>query len=310
VAKRLNELGVSAAAVTEKTHPREREQVLADFKSGKLRAVANVSVLTTGFNHPGVDLIAMLRPTLSRVLFIQMVGRGSRPADDKINCLVLDFAYNTERHGLVNDGEWVDLTIDEKGPPKPRICPKCDHYSPPHADKCRNPDCGYVFPKEVKPRPINHRATAGTTELIQQNAGSLGELIDRLSASPHARTHGGENDHLRIHFTIAKRSRGVIEFVNMRGGTLSVDAQYWWSALIGADTPMPSIHPYWCHEIAKAKIKRVWVRMNSKNWPEIWKVLVVTKTGHYQVAVKSGKYMSVVCAGSVDEVKRYLGWDK
>lgn len=57
-----------------------------------------MGVLTTGFNAPGVDLIAMLRPTKSTGLYVQMAGRGTRLAPGNDNCLVLDFAGNVARH--------------------------------------------------------------------------------------------------------------------------------------------------------------------------------------------------------------------
>ena len=61
-----------------------------------------MGVLTTGFNAPAVDLIAMLRPTKSAGLYVQMVGRGSRLSPGKENCLVLDFAGNIETHGPID----------------------------------------------------------------------------------------------------------------------------------------------------------------------------------------------------------------
>jgi DNA repair protein RadD len=61
-----------------------------------------MGVLTTGFNAPAVDLIALLRPTKSAGLYVQMVGRGTRLAPGKENCLVLDFAGNVRRHGPID----------------------------------------------------------------------------------------------------------------------------------------------------------------------------------------------------------------
>ena len=61
-----------------------------------------MGVLTTGFNAPAVDLIAMLRPTKSAGLYVQMAGRGTRLAPGKQNCLVLDFAGNVSRHGPID----------------------------------------------------------------------------------------------------------------------------------------------------------------------------------------------------------------
>lgn len=122
VAAMLNENGIPAAAVHSKTSDKERDQIIADFKSGKLRAVTNNNVLTTGFDHPGIDMIIMLRPTQSTVLWVQMLGRGTRPdyaegydisdreqrleaieMSTKHDCLVLDFSGNSRRLGPIND---------------------------------------------------------------------------------------------------------------------------------------------------------------------------------------------------------------
>jgi DNA repair protein RadD len=122
VANLLNEQGIPAAAIHSKMGDAERDQILKDFKSGKLRAVTNNNVLTTGFDHPGIDMIIMLRPTMSPILWVQMLGRGTRPdympgydisdreqrllaiqESTKHECLVLDFSGNSRRLGPIND---------------------------------------------------------------------------------------------------------------------------------------------------------------------------------------------------------------
>jgi superfamily II DNA or RNA helicase len=75
--------------------------MLNDFKSGKLRALTNANVLTTGFDYPDIDLIAMLRPTMSASLYVQMAGRGMRVKSHTDHCLVLDFAGVVETHGPI-----------------------------------------------------------------------------------------------------------------------------------------------------------------------------------------------------------------
>jgi DNA repair protein RadD len=61
-----------------------------------------MDVLTTGYDEPAIDAIAMLRPTKSAGLYVQMVGRGFRLHPSKVNTLVLDFAGNVERFGPVD----------------------------------------------------------------------------------------------------------------------------------------------------------------------------------------------------------------
>lgn len=87
--------GHSAALVIGETKVSERAQIIEDFKAQKIKFLVNVSVLTTGFDAPHVDLIAILRPTESVSLYQQIVGRGLRLSEGKTECLVLDYAGNS-----------------------------------------------------------------------------------------------------------------------------------------------------------------------------------------------------------------------
>ena len=97
-----------AALITGETASRERETVIAAFKARRLKFLVNVAVLTTGFDAPHVDLIAILRPTESVSLYQQIVGRGLRPSPGKRDCLILDYAGNP----------W-DIYAPEVGSPRP-----------------------------------------------------------------------------------------------------------------------------------------------------------------------------------------------
>ena len=102
VAEAIRARGFTAATIFGDTPKPERDRIIAAFKRGEIRALASMGVLTTGFNAPGVDLIAMLRPTKSTGLYVQMAGRGTRLAPGKADCLVLDFAGNVARHGPID----------------------------------------------------------------------------------------------------------------------------------------------------------------------------------------------------------------
>jgi DNA repair protein RadD len=120
---------------------KDRAEVTKRFKHGSTRALVSVGMVTTGFDAPNVDLIALLRPTKSAVLHVQMIGRGLRVAPDKTHCLVLDFAGNTERLGPINNvtipkekGKGKGQAIMKKCPEcrclhhaSVRICDVCDH---------------------------------------------------------------------------------------------------------------------------------------------------------------------------------------
>jgi len=121
IAEALRKRGIVAATVTGETPKDERDRIIGAFKRGEIRALTNAQVLTTGFDAPGTDLIALLRPTLSTGLYVQMMGRGTRvsgldlnnyesaadrvsaiASSSKPNCRVLDYAGNIRRHGPVD----------------------------------------------------------------------------------------------------------------------------------------------------------------------------------------------------------------
>ena len=125
-----------------------RDKVIEDYKNGKYRCIVNVNVLTTGFDDPDIDLIALLRPTKSPVLHVQTVGRGLRISPAKHDCLILDFAGNIARLGPIND---VVVYKAKKGKKRDEAvmkeCPTCHSYVYPAVRLC--PDCGYEFLFEV-----------------------------------------------------------------------------------------------------------------------------------------------------------------
>ena len=140
----------SAAYITGDTPKGERQRILADFKAGRIQALTNANVLTTGFDAPNIDLIAMLRPTMSPSLYVQMAGRGMRLADDKANCLVLDFAGNVQRHGpitYVQPPSKSNGKGDGEAPVK--SCEHCMELVHLSAKVC--PACGEPFPEPEVP---------------------------------------------------------------------------------------------------------------------------------------------------------------
>lgn len=90
-----------AEVVTSKTHPKERERIIGGFKSGKIRCVMNMGVLTTGFDHPSLDCIVLARPTRSVRLYQQMCGRGVRNAPGKTACKIIDVCGNVKNLGRI-----------------------------------------------------------------------------------------------------------------------------------------------------------------------------------------------------------------
>lgn len=117
-----------SAIVTGETPAKERAAIIAAFKAQKIKYIVNVAVLTTGFDAPHVDVIAMLRATESPGLLQQIIGRGLRIAEGKTECLVLDYAQNLERH--CPDGDIFSPTIKPMGIKEEGL-----------SLRCRCPDC-------------------------------------------------------------------------------------------------------------------------------------------------------------------------
>ncbi len=96
LSRAMNHVGVPAGIVHGEMTAADRARALDEFRRGRIQVLANVAVLTEGFDDPGVSCIAMARPTRSEGLYAQCVGRGTRLAEGKRDCLILDFVDVSE----------------------------------------------------------------------------------------------------------------------------------------------------------------------------------------------------------------------
>lgn len=115
--------------VTGKTKPGVRDQIIRGFKDQKFKYLVNVAILTTGFDAPHVDVIAILRKTESIGLMQQIIGRGLRLFDGKDYVLILDYAENVEAHcpdgDIFRPDVRASLGAGSSGVPINVICPTC-----------------------------------------------------------------------------------------------------------------------------------------------------------------------------------------
>lgn len=153
MAAELIRQGIDAACVTGKTPKAERSRIIDAFKDGRLRALTNANVLTTGFDAPDIDCIVMARPTMSPGLYLQMAGRGMRLKSHTDHCIVLDFAGNVARHGPITAIEPPGKPGKGEAPTK--ACPDCDEAVHAAAKTC--PDCGHEFEFEEKAQVVRLR---------------------------------------------------------------------------------------------------------------------------------------------------------
>ena len=163
VAKLISEYsGEECAIVTGDTPDFERAETIARLRGEKietdlfgscakpLKYCCNVAVMTTGTDIPGIDTVALLRPTNSPGLLIQMIGRGFRlsPQTGKTECLVLDYGKNIERFGPI---DMIDIREPKKATedaPLVKECPKCQTLVRLPVMLC--PECGFEFPRKEK----------------------------------------------------------------------------------------------------------------------------------------------------------------
>lgn len=186
VADMLTELGQRVGTIVGTTPSDRRAEMIKMFRSGELPFLTNANVLTTGFDAPGVDLIALLRPTMSPTLYVQMVGRGMRIAEGKTDCLVLDFAGNVAAHGPITA---VKPNRVGGGTVKAKECPECKELVSPQAETCSH--CGHVF--EKKPREVKeHKWELGDDDIMGRRATKAKELRGWIWRRHISKTSGKE----------------------------------------------------------------------------------------------------------------------
>lgn len=283
IGEMLEMLGVSAGVVHSKREG--RDQTIADFKAGRITAVVNNNVLTTGFDSPHIDLIIVLRATASSVLWVQMLGRGTRPdyadgfdlntmdgrlgaigASEKQDCLVLDYARNTSRLGPINDPVLPKRKGEGGGTAPVKECPKCECFVHASLRWCdgilpNGHRCDHEFTFEVK-----FKAEAATDELIK------GEMpitkvfdIDHISVDEH-RKHGKPPS---VKITYYYGYQSISEYVSPEHGDWAGrKAVKWWKERAGTD--LPETTKEMIDRIKEAKMPtqiRVWT--NRKPYPEV-----------------------------------------
>jgi len=226
----LRARGISCETVTGETAKGDRDSILRRFKSGEIRALTNANVLTTGFDAPNVTMIAMLRPTLSTSLYVQIVGRGTRIAPNKENCLILDFSGNIRRHGPVDSisvgprkpGAGKSEGKVEEDSVRAKKCPDCESLVALNTVQCKV--CGHEWPRDESPK---HEATAETSVGILSTEAVAPKTLAVVDWQFVLHSKRDKPDSMRVDY-IAGLAR-VPEWVCFdHGGFASKKAAQWW----------------------------------------------------------------------------------
>jgi DNA repair protein RadD len=233
----------------------ERDANIEAYKENEFEWMVNNGILTTGFDKTDIDFIGMLRHTLSPGLWVQMLGRGTRPhyepgfdlstrdgrlnaiaASHKRNCMVADFAKNVTRLGPINDPRVPEPKERKREGDAPvRICDSCGCYNHASARSCWN--CGFEFPRYLK---IDE--TSSTQKLVREAPVlELPEVkefpVDRVAYQMWHKT--GKPDSICV--TYHSGSKTFREWVCLEhGGYPGRLAKQWWKARADGAVPPES----------------------------------------------------------------------
>lgn len=260
IAEMLETFGISCAAVHSKQPSVYNDNAIAAFKNFEIKAIVNFGKLTTGFNHPAIDLIAMFRPTLSVALWVQMLGRGTRPYKDQSNCLVLDFARNTPRLGPINDPIIPKKKGEKTGDAPVKICESCGAYN--HAAVRFCCDCGAEF--EFKTKIVK---SAGTEELIKNDKPVFDtfEILNVYYTLKQSRKDG--RAYIRVTYNTGIQSFHENIFPEHTGYARRL-FKTWWMQRHKSEPPESNTEVLKIHGELRVP-KKITVHVNKKPHPEV-----------------------------------------
>ena len=252
----LRARGVDCEMVLGETPDDQRDRIIEDFRAGRLTALVSVMVLSYGFNVPHVDLIAMLRPTCSAGLYVQQVGRGTRKADGKQNCLVLDFAGNVRRFGPVDDVRIKIKNNSKDGEAPTKVCPSCREIVMLGVSEC--PHCGFTFPR----REIKHEARADTVEILSSQRQRSDWLeVDDVQYVLHAK----DTPSLRVIYLCGFESYS--EWVCLQHfGWPRTFAEKWWHQMSGGEPPPGTVNEALARQDELLPVTHIQVAPSGKYW--------------------------------------------
>lgn len=253
--------GISCETIEGSMPKTDRARILEDFKAGRVRAVTNNSVMTTGVNVPRIDLIAFARPTQSAGLYVQMAGRGLRLAPAKENCLFLDFAGVVRKHGPI-DAVTPPHMRTGTGDAPVKCCPAEDGGcgSLVHASAKVCPDCGFEFPISEEPKIT---ATSEDTPILSKGDASWRKVTSRRFAYHEGK--GGKPDSVKC--TYMAGLTPMNEWLcPAHSGYAKSKADRWWMRH-GGERPFPKTPLEWLERQADLReTAEILVEPNGRYW--------------------------------------------
>jgi len=238
VADAMRAIGIPAASVDGSMDKGERDRIIGDFRSGRLRCLTSVNVLSIGFNVPHVDLVALMRPTKSTGMYVQQVGRAFRIADGKKDALILDYAGVVRRHGPVDavsigpQKAAAGRKSDSADQILAKECPGCKSLVHIAARVCK--DCGHEWEIKVEPK---HEAKADAETPVLSSEKLPPKMLPVVEWKLDRWEKPGSRDSIRLTYYAGIMSYS--EWVAFEhNGRPRQHACEWW-AMHGGATPFP-----------------------------------------------------------------------
>jgi len=261
-------LGLRAAVVHSKMDDKERDNIMAAYRSGEIDTLCNNGIATTGLDHQPIDHIIALRATMSVGLWCQMVGRGMRPWQyngwRKTDCLVSDHGGNTARLGPIDDPVIPKLKGKGTGEAPVRICPACDCYNNAAARVCAW--CGELFSFEFKVKPKAFEDEIIRTDLPHKEWFG----VDSVYYTQHTKRNAQPTDRPTIRATYQCGLRTFNEFVAIEAiGFARKKALDWWRQRFPNQGFLPTTTEEamrYIDQLIPPKRIEVWV---NKKYPEV-----------------------------------------
>ncbi len=278
ISEMLQSFNIDCVSVHSKQSKEYNDRAIKAFKNGDIKALSSYSKLSTGFDHPPIDLIIDLRPTMSVPLHIQKYGRGTRPvyaegfnlnsiegrlaaikASQKQDCLCLDYSKNTPRLGFINNPVIPRKKGEGGGDPPVKVCECCGVFN--HIKNKTCTTCGEEFSFEIK-----ITKTAGFHELIKSDLPIIEIFnVDRVIYNKHQKLDKAPC--LKVTYFTGIRSFTEWLFPQSMKGPGRHYFHTWWRNR--TDVPPPATVEdalLYTNGIRQPKSIRVWV---NKKLPEI-----------------------------------------
>lgn len=283
--------GISTTYVHSKMTDEERDKNIADYKAGLYQCMINNGILTTGFDYPGLDLIGVVRLIKSSNLWVQILGRGTRPDyidgydldtkegrlaaianSAKPDCLVMDFGGNTERLGPINE-VILPKKKGSKGGRAPTM--KCACGALLHISATVCPRCGTEFLRDMTAK-FNEQAS--DKELIAKKRKEVVPPPPPITVKVNVdsvvhvfkKGLGGKPDSIQAHYNCGlSRFTAYLNFDHPKGTYPWIKARKWWRDHV-ANTPYAESEP-------PSSVAEALSRTNELREPQSIEVVVNSK---------------------------------